>query len=129
MGFDLLDWYRGKMTLRRLMVLVSQLPADGNVCRREGLGWVTSDYQSANVLDRINRVAYLLEVQIWANSDGKSQAPTPPDPVWRPNTPALPAAETQPDQQDPGTIEWSKKEDVSFLLKSTSIRKRYAKEK
>lgn len=129
MGFDLLDFYRGKISLRRMLVLVSQLPEDGCVTRRELLGWTARDYQMANVLDRINRVAYLLECQLWQNSDGKSKPPELPELVWRPTDVPDESTETQPDtEQSPEEpVQWTKKEDAEVLFRSTSIRKRYAK--
>ena len=57
---DLLDLYRGRLSLRRLRVLINALPPDAAIYRRndEHGGWTVTDHLLATVIDALGAVGY-----------------------------------------------------------------------
>jgi hypothetical protein len=97
---DVLDVHRGRMSWRRLRVLIQHLPPESatmtalrNSLPEEELAeqadkgepeksrWSQLEQLVAGLLDATRRVEYVL---ILANSDGNSRKPDPPEPVRRP---------------------------------------------
>lgn len=90
MGVDLLDFFRGKISLRRLVVLTQELPTDSRVIRelttREygpPAEWDQKDYMLADLIDEARKANYLLEYQLQSQSS-KPSKPKTPKPAWRP---------------------------------------------
>ncbi|MEU0949166.1 hypothetical protein ABZ379_41795 [Streptomyces canus] len=55
-GVDLLDWHRGRLSSRRLRVLVEHLPADSSYARAvhgEQADWTVTDHLLAAVVDHL----------------------------------------------------------------------------
>ncbi|MFC8429406.1 hypothetical protein [Streptomyces sp. NPDC057253] len=55
-GVDLLDWHRGRLSSRRLRVLVEHLPADSSFARAvhgEQADWSVTDHLLAAVVDHL----------------------------------------------------------------------------
>lgn len=81
---DLLDWHRGRLTSRRLAVLVRHLPKDSAVAWQrhgEAAGWGPAEYLLAAVADHL-AVANWITTTI--NRDEHSEPPEYPEPVPRP---------------------------------------------
>ncbi|MEU1663549.1 hypothetical protein ABZ547_08035 [Streptomyces sparsogenes] len=97
---DLLDVHRGRLSWRRLRVLIQHLPpesatmtelrnslSDEELAEQAEKGepekgrWSQVEQLLALVADRLARVEYVL---ICANTDSKSKRPQPPDPIARP---------------------------------------------
>ncbi|WP_340376604.1 hypothetical protein U5640_16800 [Streptomyces sp. SS7] len=84
-GIDLLDFWRGRLSLRRIAVLVKSL---GRRHGRSSLAavldesaeWATSDYLLARISDALEMSNFLF---IKANSADDNKL-TPPDPIPRP---------------------------------------------
>lgn len=100
MGLDVLDVHRGRMTWRRLRVLIEHLPPESatktalrNELTDEELAaladagdpesarWSQLEQLTASLIDAVRRMEYVL---ICANTESKHQRPTPPEPVPRP---------------------------------------------
>ncbi|MFD7918931.1 hypothetical protein ACFV3R_06895 [Streptomyces sp. NPDC059740] len=84
---DLLDWHRGRLTTRRLAVLVKHLPRDSATLREtdgEAVEWGVSDYLLAAVVDHLAAANWMFSV---VNGDGESEPPEQPVPVPRPGEP------------------------------------------
>lgn len=67
-GIDLLDFYRGRISLRKLAVLVEGLPAEATVYRNlqpEAAGWDIHTYLLAGILDALNDAN-------WQRAEGKA---------------------------------------------------------
>ncbi|MFE9003074.1 hypothetical protein ACFYOY_13175 [Streptomyces sp. NPDC007875] len=97
---DLLDVHRGRLSWRRLRVLIQHLPPESatmtalrNDLTDEELAeqaehgdpekgrWSQVEQLLALIADRVARLEY---VTILANSDSKGKKPTPPEPIARP---------------------------------------------
>ncbi|MGW0698732.1 hypothetical protein ACWD0A_05215 [Streptomyces sp. NPDC002867] len=104
-GTDLLDWYRGDLSSRRVAVLIKHLPSDSAVQRElhgEAAEWSVSDHLLAAAVDHL-AVANWMFASV--NTGEDDDAPEPPTPVPRPGGP-------EPDEEDgeggtPGTAEGS----------------------
>ena len=111
MGVDLLDFFRGKLSLRRLVSLLFSLP-EGSRLRRHLEGptglWDRSDYLTANVIDGLNSVAYWSQYNIWFKStpDSRGDAPEFPRPFPRPG-------DLPPEEE---VVEFSSPEQVRAML-------------
>jgi hypothetical protein len=84
-GIDLLDLYRGRLSLRRLAVLVRQLPPESATVRAltPEAAWSTTDYLLAAVLDAA-RWGNWLTVETNKRKGAKNPRPLP---VPRPGDP------------------------------------------
>ncbi|MFG2352576.1 hypothetical protein [Streptomyces sp. NPDC048521] len=101
-GVDLLDVHRGRLSWRRLRILIQHLPSESatwtalrNAMPEEELAkqaekgepekdsWSKLEQLVATVADRVARVEYVL---ICANTSKKSQRPDPPQPIQRPGS-------------------------------------------
>ncbi|PZH18773.1 hypothetical protein C1I97_03405 [Streptomyces sp. NTH33] len=80
------EYWQGKITLRKLRVMVEGLPPDGAVARAAaGHHWQHTEFMLADLLDLMAR---LLTDFRNANRPEKA-APQPyPEPVWRPGQPS-----------------------------------------
>lgn len=93
-GIDLRDLFRGRLSYRRLWVLVTKLPADSwtqtelrdsappvvDDERTAKFGpWALINYQLAQLLDSVHRLEYVQAV-----SGGLEPKPDPPKPVPKP---------------------------------------------
>ncbi|MGW7611371.1 hypothetical protein ACWGKW_29750 [Streptomyces sp. NPDC054766] len=91
-GVDLLDWHRGRLTSRRLSVLVRHLPRDSTLHRElygEGAEWSVTDHLLAAVVDRLAESNWMFAT---VHRDEDSEPLDPPQPLQRPGM------DTQPDQ-------------------------------
>ncbi|MGX1883546.1 hypothetical protein [Streptomyces sp. NPDC055287] len=85
-GLDLLDWYRGSLTSRRLSVLLKHLPRDSAVARElhgEAAEWSVSDYLLATAVDQLAEANWMFAT---VNQDEDSERLDFPTPVPRPGT-------------------------------------------
>ncbi|EGE42449.1 hypothetical protein ACIQUZ_03600 [Streptomyces griseus] len=91
---DLLDWHRGRLTSRRLAVLVKHMPRDSAVAQElhgEASEWSVSDYLLAAAVDHLAAANWMFAS---VNTDEDAEPPAPPVPVPRPGeTPAEAAAD------------------------------------
>ncbi|WP_172381523.1 hypothetical protein [Streptomyces sp. MNP-20] len=81
---DLLGWYRGELSSRRLAVLVRHLPRDSAfrlAHEGEAAGWSLGDQLLAAVVDHL-AVANWMFASV--NRDEDEAPPEPPQPVPRP---------------------------------------------
>ncbi len=88
---DLLDWHRGRLSSRRLSVLVRQLPRDSAVNRElhgEITEWGTAEHLLAAITDHLAAANWMT---VAMNGEEGSDPPEYPEPVPRPG-----AAETDP---------------------------------
>ncbi|WSF21701.1 DUF5361 domain-containing protein [Streptomyces sp. NBC_01353] len=83
-GTDLLDWYRGGLSSRRLFTLIKHLPADGAVQRElhgEAAEWSVSDHLLAAAVDHLAVANWMF---MCVNTGEEDDQPDPPKPVPRP---------------------------------------------
>ncbi|MFE2374857.1 hypothetical protein [Streptomyces sp. NPDC059398] len=97
---DLLDWHRGRLSSRRLSILIKHLPRDSATIRDtdgETADWAVTDYLLAAVVDHLAAANWMFSV---VNGDGESDPPEQPVPVPRPGDRAerdgAPAETTSP---------------------------------
>ncbi|MET8687704.1 hypothetical protein ABZV77_26175 [Streptomyces sp. NPDC004732] len=101
-GLDLLDWHRGRLSSRRLAVLIRHLPRDGAVAREaegEAAEWSVGDYLLAHVVDQLADANWMFAT---VNQDEDADPLDPPKPLPRPGTPRPPedrAEERAPDAE------------------------------
>jgi hypothetical protein len=84
-GVDLLDLYRGKLSIRKLLSLLSGLPRGSALhiaTEGESATWGTNDYLMANAVDHLAAANWLF---VQANSKKGAKNPRP-DPVQRPGS-------------------------------------------
>ncbi len=93
-GVDLLDWHRGRLSARRLTVLVKHLPRESAVHRAqagESAEWGVTDHLLAAVVDQL-AVANWMFATVHQDEDA---TPEPyPEPVHRPG-----AADPRPPEE------------------------------
>ncbi|WP_409240601.1 hypothetical protein [Streptomyces sp. PA5.6] len=83
-GLDLLDWHRGRLSSRRLAVLIRHLPREGAVAREtegEGAEWSVGDYLLAHVVDQLAEANWMFAT---VNQDEDADPLDPPKPLPRP---------------------------------------------
>ncbi|MEU5685140.1 hypothetical protein DEJ48_20350 [Streptomyces venezuelae] len=102
-GLDLLDWHRGRLSSRRLAVLIRQLPREGAVAREtegEAAEWSVGDYLLAHAVDQLAQANWMFAT---VNQDEDADPLDPPQPIPRPDADALPDAgvEQLPEPADP----------------------------
>ncbi|MEU3265958.1 hypothetical protein [Streptomyces bacillaris] len=91
---DLLDWHRGRLTSRRLAVLVKHMPRDSAVSREldgDGAEWTVTDYLLAAAVDHLAAANWMFAS---VNTDEDADPPEMPVPVPRPGDEAV---EAEPD--------------------------------
>jgi hypothetical protein len=107
---DLLDWHRGRLSSRRLAVLVKHLPREGAVSRElhgEAAEWAVTDHLMAAAVDHLAAANWMFAR---VNTDEDHEQPGPPTPVPRPGDEPAPgygavdaAGDTGADRRPPGT--------------------------
>ncbi|MDT0610109.1 hypothetical protein [Streptomyces lancefieldiae] len=95
---DLLDWHRGRLSSRRLAVLVKHMPRDSALAQElhgDGAEWGVTDYLLAAAVDHLAAANWMFAS---VNSDEDSEPPEPPVPVPRPDAvrPAGPPEDEEP---------------------------------
>lgn len=88
-GIDLLDWHRGRLSSRRLAVLVRHLPRDSALHRElhgEAAEWSVTDYLLAHAVDQLAESNWMFAM---VNRDEEAEPLEPPLPVPRPGDPAV----------------------------------------
>ncbi|MET7514214.1 hypothetical protein ABZS88_12165 [Streptomyces sp. NPDC005480] len=98
---DLLDWHRGRLSSRRLAVLVRHLPRDSALPRElhgEAAEWTTSDHLLAAVVDQLAEANWMFAT---VNRDEDAEPIDPPQPLPRPGAVAGPPAEEATPGSDP----------------------------
>ncbi|MFI2210013.1 hypothetical protein [Streptomyces sp. NPDC020141] len=97
-GLDLLDWHRGRLSSRRLAVLLRHLPRDSAVARElhgEAAEWSPTDYLLAQVIDQLAESNWMFAT---VNRDEDSDPLDFPKPVSRPGqSGAAPRRSPDPD--------------------------------
>ncbi|MGK5631221.1 hypothetical protein [Streptomyces sp. URMC 123] len=81
---DLLDWHRGRLSSRRLAVLLEHLPRDGAVARalhEEAAEWSVTDHLLATVADQLAVANWMFAT---VNSDEDADPLEYPAPIPRP---------------------------------------------
>jgi hypothetical protein len=84
-GVDLLDWHRGRLSSRRLAVLVRHMPRDSALARAvhgEAADWDVSDYLLAAAVDHLAESNWMFAT---VNQDEDAEALEYPAPVPRPD--------------------------------------------
>ncbi|TQN33573.1 hypothetical protein FHX37_3599 [Haloactinospora alba] len=87
---DLLDYYRGTVSARRLRVLLRHLPRDSALARAvhgDAAEWGVGEHLLALAADHLATANWLF---VSANSGRKQKPPPRPDPVPRPEPGAAP---------------------------------------
>lgn len=80
------EFWQGRITLRKLRVMVEGLPPDGALARAASRSpWTRADYLLANLVDEQARMGTDFRN---ANRSEKSPAEPYPEPVWRPGDPS-----------------------------------------
>lgn len=80
------EYWQGRITLRKLRVMVEGLPPDGALARAaSGSPWGATQYQLAEIADRLGRME--TDFRNANRAEGKPQLDYP-DPVWRPGDPS-----------------------------------------
>lgn len=79
------EFWQGRITLRKLRVMVEGLPPDGALARAaSGSPWTATQYQLAELLDRAGR----METDFRNANRAENSAQQPyPEPAWRPGDP------------------------------------------
>lgn len=104
-GIDLLDFYRGRLSLRRLVVFSLELGNDSLLMKELGwreLGdkilWDHKDYLAAANANSSRELVYLTALNLWGKGGGKGERPKPPDPIHPPGyVPEKPKMSTRED--------------------------------
>ncbi|MFD5631838.1 hypothetical protein [Streptomyces sp. NPDC127072] len=97
-GVDLLDWHRGRLSSRRLTVLVKHLPRDSATLYElhgEAARWSATDYLLASAVDQLAEANWMFAT---VNRDEDSDPLEYPKPVPRPEA-------EDPDAEDPDPSE------------------------
>lgn len=87
---DLLDWHRGRLTSRRLAVLVRHLPRDSSTLREihgEAADWSAAEHLLAAAVDRLSEANWMFAT---VNRDEDAAPLDYPEPVPRPAPPSAP---------------------------------------
>ncbi|OEJ25553.1 hypothetical protein AR457_14835 [Streptomyces agglomeratus] len=111
---DLLDWHRGRLSTRRLAVLVRHMPRDSAVARAlhgEAAEWSVTDYLLATTVDQLAEANWMFAT---VNQDEDAEPLEYPAPVPRPSDgpadepeSAEPTADGAGQPQRPGVSELS----------------------
>ncbi|MEU6990654.1 hypothetical protein ABZ953_08365 [Streptomyces sp. NPDC046465] len=98
---DLLDWHRGRLSSRRLAVLIRHLPRDGAVAREtegEAAEWSVTDYLLAHVVDQLADANWMFAA---VNQDEDADPLDPPKPLPRPGADRQPTSQGAHPTQEP----------------------------
>ncbi|MET8056215.1 hypothetical protein ACWECC_02245 [Streptomyces microflavus] len=101
---DLLDWHRGRLTSRRLAVLVKHMPRDSAVAQElhgEASEWTVSDYLLAAAVDHLAAANWMFAS---VNTDEDDEPPEAPVPVPRPGDEAVDAPPEEPEPLSPSDL-------------------------
>ncbi|WP_329540769.1 hypothetical protein [Streptomyces sp. NBC_01358] len=101
---DLLDWHRGRLTSRRLAVLVKHMPRDSAVAQKlhgDSADWTVTDYLLAAAVDHLAAANWMFAS---VNTDEDSESPEPPVPVPRPGDTEEPSEPSVADSPAPETL-------------------------
>ncbi|MEU4796265.1 hypothetical protein [Streptomyces sp. NPDC023327] len=100
----MLDWHRGRLSSRRLALLIRHLPRDSAVAREtegEAAEWAVGDYLLAHVVDQLADANWMFAT---VNRDEDADPLEPPKPVPRPGTVDVAATRDAPEPATaPGT--------------------------
>ncbi|MFD9906370.1 hypothetical protein [Streptomyces sp. NPDC059063] len=102
-GVDLLDWHRGRLSSRRLAVLIRHLPRDSALHRElhgEAAQWSVTDYLLAHAVDQLAESNWMFAA---VNRDEEADPLPHPEPIPRPDTPPSPPepSEAPPSEAPP----------------------------
>ncbi|CAL9506839.1 hypothetical protein SUDANB38_03582 [Streptomyces sp. enrichment culture] len=84
-GVDLLDWHRGRLSSRRLAVLVRHLPRDSALAREvhgEAADWTATDYLLATAVDQLAEANWMFAT---VHQDEDAEPLEYPKPLPRPS--------------------------------------------
>ncbi|MET7569687.1 hypothetical protein ABZT04_14470 [Streptomyces sp. NPDC005492] len=101
---DLLDWHRGRLSTRRLSVLVRHLPRDSSTLRElhgEAADWSVTDYLIAAAVDQLTEANWMFAT---VNRDEDAEPLEYPKPVPRP-APGVERVAPEPEVHNPGPAE------------------------
>jgi len=91
MGIDLLDFYRGKISLRRLCVLASCLDNNSHLMKEIGrrdigdvVTWSPAEHLACAIANAVRYQCYLTELNLWGKGGSKGERPQPPEPIHPP---------------------------------------------
>ena len=122
-GFDLVHFYQGKMSLRRLTLLAMGLPKDSRVhaelMRREFNGeepWGASEILAAATVDALRYSNYLQQYNMWMRADEKTRG-VPPEMPKQIRPPGFQPDE--PEHEMDKTIEFGTRADWDALMELT----------
>lgn len=93
-GVDLLDWYRGQLSSRRLRVLVEHLPAGSSFARAvngEAADWGLTEHLLAAVVDQLSVANWMFAT---VNRDEDAEPLPYPEPLARPGLERAPEPES-----------------------------------
>ncbi|MFJ5225800.1 hypothetical protein [Streptomyces sp. NPDC088400] len=103
---DLLDWHRGRLSSRRLSVLVQHLPRDSALARElhgEAADWSVTDYLLAHAVDQLQEANWMFAT---VNRDEDADTLDYPLPIPRPGqTPGQPEDPTASDTAERPSVE------------------------
>ncbi|MCX5559992.1 hypothetical protein [Streptomyces sp. NBC_00038] len=109
---DLLDWHRGRLSSRRLAVLVKHLPRDSATLHDihdEAAQWSVTDYLLASVVDQLAEANWMFATVNRDEDEGPLEYPKPvPRPGLRDQSPADGPSAAPPDTRpadNPGAAE------------------------
>ncbi|MFI1681458.1 hypothetical protein [Streptomyces sp. NPDC020607] len=100
-GLDLLDWHRGRLSSRRLALLIRHLPQEGAVAREtegEAAEWSVTDYLLAHVVDQLADANWMFAT---VNQDEDADPLDPPSPIPRPGSADTDSPPPESEQQAP----------------------------
>ncbi|MDG4857693.1 hypothetical protein P8605_05905 [Streptomyces sp. T-3] len=92
-----MDWHRGRLSSRRLAVLIRHLPRDCAVVREtegEIADWSVTDYLLAHAVDQLAEANWMFAM---VNQDEDSDPLEFPKPIPRPNSTGSDQAASEPD--------------------------------
>lgn len=105
-GVDLLDWHRGRLSSRRLAVLVRHMPRDSALARAvhgEAAEWAVTDHLLAAAVDHLAEANWMFAT---VNQDEDAEPLEYPTPVPRPGgEPPDPEPDADPPDARPGSAE------------------------
>ncbi|MFG2330574.1 hypothetical protein ACGFMM_13175 [Streptomyces sp. NPDC048604] len=98
---DLLDWHRGRLSSRRLAVLVKHMPRDSAIARQqdaETAEWSVTDYLLAAAVDHLAAANWMFAS---VHTDEDDEPPEQPAPVPRPGDREAPGAGEPSEDPEP----------------------------
>ncbi|MDT9681713.1 hypothetical protein RND61_06445 [Streptomyces sp. TRM76323] len=100
---DLLDWHRGRLSSRRLAVLVRHMPRDSALARAvhgEAAEWAVTDHLLAAAVDHLAEANWMFAT---VNQDEDAEPLEYPTPVPRPSEPTGSDADADDDTDESGS--------------------------